>query len=337
MAAQATDPTGEHADLLAAIRFRLGSGVSVANVAIPTLGGINRTILFDVIDGGHVRRYVSRQETYVDPGSPFLATGDQYRAMRIAFDHGLPVPEPIFEYDARDGMGNGFVTAFAAGETMPKRIQTGAAFEAVRPRFVAEAADILARIHALPLDSFDFLSRRADSIDTLSAHRDLYDSYRQPRPAIEAGFRWLEGNRPTMADRTFLHGDFRLGNLMVDAARGISAVLDWECAHLGSAAEDLGWFCTRSWRFARPDRPAAGLASRQDLLDAYAAAGGRAYDADEIRYWEIFGLVRFAVLNMMQNHGHVTGQRRGLVYAACGRNTALVEYDLLMTLAGHYD
>jgi aminoglycoside phosphotransferase (APT) family kinase protein len=337
MTAGPTEPLAAHADLIAAVRRRLGSTVGVENIAIPTLGGINRTILFDVVDRGHARRYVSRQETYVDPDSPFLPTGDQFRAMRIAFDHGLPVPEPVFEYDTTDGMGNGFVTAFAAGETMPKRIQTGAAFDAVRPRLVGEAADILARIHALPLAGFDFLGHRPDSVDTLSAHRDLYDGYRQPRPAIEAGFRWLERNRPDTVDRTFLHGDFRLGNLMIDATLGISRVLDWECAHLGSPAEDLGWFCTRSWRFAGPDRPAAGLASREDLLDAYRAAGGGSYDADEIRYWEIFGLVRFAVLNMMQNHGHVSGQRRGLVYAACGRNTALVEYDLLMTLAGHYD
>ena len=40
---------------------------------------------------------------------------------------------------------------------------------------------------------------------------------------------------------------------------------------------------------------------------------------------------------MMQVHGHNSGERRGLVFAACGRNTALVEYDLLMTMTGRYD
>lgn len=327
----------DHADLVAAVQRRFGAGVTIANIAIPTLGGVNRTILFDVLEKGTAKRFVSRQETYTDPDSPFLATGDQFRAMKIAFAHGLPVPEPVFEYDEADGMGNGFVTAFAAGETMPKRIQQGAEFGAVRSRLMADAAEILAKIHGIPSDSFAFLASRPDSIDTLSAHRDLYDGYNQPRPAVEAGFRWLERNRPPAAERVFLHGDFRLGNLMVDGARGISAVLDWECAHLGQPAEDLGWLCTRSWRFSRPDLPAAGLASRRELLDAYEAAGGGRHEPDDIRYWEIFGLVRFAVLNMMQNHGHVSGRRRGLVYAACGRNAALVEYDLLMTLAGRYD
>lgn len=272
--------TPDHTDLLAAVRRRFGTGVTIANIAIPTLGGVNRTILFDVLENGHARRFVSRQETYTDPDSPFLATTDQFRAMKIAFEHGLPVSEPVFEYDAADVMGNGFVTVFAAGETMPKRIQNGPEFAAVRPRLVAEAAGILAQIHRLPSASFAFLASRADSIETISAHRDLYDGYRQPRPAIEAGFRWLERNRPGDVDPVFLHGDFRLGNLMVDGTKGISAVLDWECAHLGQPAEDLGWLCTRSWRFSGPDHPAAGLASRQLLLDAYGAAGGRRYDAD---------------------------------------------------------
>ncbi len=42
------------------------------------------------------------------------------------------------------------------------------------------------------------------------------------------------------------------------------------------------------------------------------------------------------MFNMLQAHGHVHG-RRSPAYAVCGRNTALMEYDLLMTLAGDYD
>ena len=38
----------------------------------------------------------------------------------------------------------------------------------------------------------------------------------------------------------------------------------------------------------------------------------------------------------LQALGHVNG-RRSPAYAACGRNTAMIEYDLLMTLAGTYD
>ena len=79
-----------------------------------------------------------------------------------------------------------------------------------------------------------------------------------------------------------------------------------------------------------------GFGQREALIDAYTAAGGRRIDPDEIRYWEIFGLVRWAVLNMMQAHGHSFGGRRDPAFAACGRNASVIEYDLLMTLNGTY-
>ncbi len=59
------------------------------------------------------------------------------------------------------------------------------------------------------------------------------------------------GRRPR---RTLVHGDFRMGNLMVDGER-VTGVLDWELAHIGDPVEDLGWLCVPAWRFARPDLP----------------------------------------------------------------------------------
>jgi hypothetical protein len=50
----------------------------------------------------------------------------------------------------------------------------------------------------------------------------------------------------------------------------------------------------------------------------------------------VFGLVRWAILNLMQGKGHADGTRRGPVFAACGRNVSPIEYDLLMTLNGRY-
>ena len=93
----------------------------------------------------------------------------------------------------------------------------------------------------------------------------------------------------------------------------------------------------RSWRFGQKDKPAGGIGTRRELLEAYEAAGGRNVDVDEVRYWEIFGLARWAVLNVMQAHGHAFGGRRSPAFAACGRNTSMIEYDLLMTLRGDYD
>ena len=323
------------ADLARALRRRFGSSARLENVVIPTLGGSNRTIVFDLVEGGSRRRMVSRQATYEGPDSPFIPARDQFDVMRLAYAGGFPVPEPILLFKEADGLGDGFVTAFVAGETMPKRIVSGTALDPVRPGLAGQAGELLALLHGLDAGPLARLADTPDSLDPLAAQTRRYDSYDEPHPAIELGLRWLELNRPARLPPVLLHGDFRTGNLMV-AEAGIVAVLDWECSHLGSAVEDIGWLCTRSWRFERPDRRVGGFGELDDLLDAYVAAGGHRVDEDEVRYWEIFGLVRWAVLNVMQAHGHLVGGRRDVIFAACGRNASLIEHDLLMTLRGSY-
>lgn len=324
-------------DLLAAVRRRLGAATRLENIEVPTLGGSNRTVIFDALEaGGARRRLVSRQETYRGPHSPFLDPSDQYRVMELVHAEGFPVPRPVFAYDEADAMGAGFVTEFADGETLPKRIIESAEFADVRPRLARQFGELLARLHALPVAAYSFLASRADSIDVLDAQRRRIDAYGRPRPALELALRWLERERPPAADPVLLHGDFRIGNLLV-GPRGINAVLDWECSHLGSRVEDMGWLGLRSWRFGRPDLPVGGIAPWQPFLEAYEGAGGRRVERDHLRWWNLFGFVRWTVLNLMQGFGHTSGTRRGLVFAACGRNADLIEYELLMTLAGRYE
>ncbi len=317
--------------LATALRRRFGEAARIENVAVPTLGGSNRTIVFDLVEGAARRRLVSREETYRAANSPFLSPHDQFRLMRFVFGRGFPVPEPVFEFDAADATAPGYVCAYVEGETMPKAILHAPAFARVRPTLAARCGELLAMLHAMPRP--DFLESRPDSVDAIAAQRDRFDSYGGGRPAIELGLRWLERNRPAAATPVLVHGDFRVGNLMV-MQDGISAVLDWECAHIGSPWEDLGWLCTRAWRFDRPGLVVGGLDGTAPLFAAYERAGGARVDAEAVRYWTVFGLVRWAVLNLMQASGHLSGERRGLVFAACGRNVNLIEYDLLMTLKG---
>lgn len=323
-------------DLVAAVRRRYGDDAALDDVKVATLGGSNRTVLFDLVAGGARRRLVSRQETYVAEHTPFHPTSVQFAVMGLAHRSGLAVPEPVFEFDEADGMGHGFVTAFVPGETMPRRLLGHERFARARGRMVEDLATFLARLHALPTDAVPELAGFADSIDPLAAITALYDRYDEAHPAIEVALRWLDRHRPPPRPARLLHGDLRTGNLMVDED-GLAGVLDWECTHLGSPAEELGWLCTRSWRFGHDDRHAGGFGTRRELLDAYRTAGGCDIDVDEVRYWEIFGLLRWAVLNIWQAFGHVHEGRRSPAFAACGRNTAMIEYDLLMTLSGRYD
>ncbi len=91
------------------------------------------------------------------------------------------------------------------------------------------------------------------------------------------------------------HGDFRTGNLLVQAGR-LSGVLDWEFAGYRPEEADVGWMLSSPWRYARPDLDASGLMTRQALLDAL----GQAATA-RLAVWEALALVRWAVIARRQD------------------------------------
>jgi len=331
------DENQRNSRLLGAVRRRFGEKVRIENLVSATLGGSNRTILFDLCEQeGSARRLVLRQETYAMSQSPFLAPHQQFRLLELLHSGGIPVPEPVFELDDADGLGRGYVVECVIGETLPKRLMNDSEFSSARSRFAMECGEILARLHAIDLAGASFLVNVPDSKDPVAAQTARYDSYSEAYPAIELGLRWLHIHRPQASKKHLLHGDFRNGNLIVDR-RGIRAVLDWECAHLGDAMEDIGWLCTRSWRFGNPERPVGGIGTRDEFAAAYHSNGGVQIDWETVHWWGVFGLVRWAILNVMQAHGHIGGQRRAISFAACGRNICVIEYDLMMTLSGDYD
>ena len=112
--------------------------------------------------------------------------------------------------------------------------------------------------------------------------------------AIALAIRWCEDHLPGAAPPVLVHGDYRMGNVMVDA-EGLAAVLDWELAHRGDAHEDLAFGCMAVWRFGRLDRPAFGLGSLEDYFAAYEAAGGVRVDRERFRFWLVYRTLWWAL------------------------------------------
>jgi aminoglycoside phosphotransferase (APT) family kinase protein len=150
------------------------------------------------------------------------------------------------------------------------------------------------------------------------------------RPTLELALRWLRNHQPELHDPAVVHGDFRVGNLIV-GTDGVRSVLDWELAHVGDPAEDLGWLCVRSWRFGGPGQ-VGGIGDLDALLTGYSDAGGRHITEDDVRYWEIFGNVRWAVICIVQAFAHLNGDHRSVELAAIGRRVCEVEHDLMELL-----
>jgi len=127
------------------------------------------------------------------------------------------------------------------------------------------------------------------------------------------------------------HHDFRTGNYLLDGTL-LTAILDWEFAGWGDAHEDIGWFCCKSWRFARPDREAGGIADRTPFYRGYQSESGVSIDPQRVRFWEILASVRWAIIALQQSDRHIFGGERGLDLALTGRRATECELEILMLL-----
>jgi aminoglycoside phosphotransferase (APT) family kinase protein len=250
------------------------------------------------------------------------AEAELIRAARAA---GVLAPEVLVELEPGDGIGSGFVMRAIAGTADPATILSEADGEALVREFARE----LAAIHRT-----DCTGLAVPTMDTAAALAELkarFLTYGGDRPILALAVRWLEANLPAPVPPRLVHGDFRLGNLMAENGR-LTGVLDWEIGHLGDPHEDLAYGCMTVWRFARPDRPAYGLASIEALAEAYQAAGGVAFDPARFRFWLVYRTFWWA-LGCLQMGGYWrAGLDRSVERVVIGRRTSEQELDLLLLL-----
>lgn len=270
-------------------------------------------------------RYVLQRER---PGSPRTGAMDTEAALlAAAHDAGVPVARLISADGAGQALGAGYlVSAFVDGETIARKILRDDAYATARTRFAADCGRALAAIHSIPTDAVSGLERA----DQVAQYREVLDGYGEAHPTFEHAFRWLEANRPPATGEALVHGDFRLGNLMI-GPEGLEAVVDWELAHLGDPMEDLGWLCVRAWRFGGP-QPVGGMGTYDALFDAYAEASGRPVDPDVVRWWEVLGTLKWGIMCITQARAHLDGLARSMELAAIGRRVCENEHDLLLLL-----
>lgn len=282
-----------------------------------TGGALQRHWRIDVPVGDRIEPLVLRRTASRVLDS--LARPAEFAVQRVAFDAGVPVPEPI-------ACGADFVLMrHLPGSALPEIVLAADDPDAL----AGELADALARLHRITPAGTVLPALGAAPADPAAAARARYRAAldRRPRahPVLEWGLRALE--RAPAPDRIALcHGDFRVGNLLVDGGR-LAGVLDWEFARWSDPYEDLGWFCVRYWRRHRWRREAGGLVGRDAFLARYAAAAGRPADARRVLYWELMGNLRWALIALAQaDRGVAQGS---LEQAVKGRRLAEIEAEIL--------
>ncbi|MEY3557415.1 MAG: hypothetical protein RL374_121 [Actinomycetota bacterium] len=249
------------------------------------------------------------------------------RVLSAAYDAGVPVAELVVDGALSTELNAPFMIVRAVkGETIARKILRDDKFDTARKVLISQLGTAAAHLHQIDVSSIPGLV--AD--DQMNRYQTVLRDLGEPHPVFEAAFRWLHINKPQSTSACLVHGDYRLGNIMVNE-QGLAAILDWELAHIGDPMEDLGWLCVRAWRFGGAF-PAAGLGSYDELFDAYASVTGVRPNAEVVRWWEILGTLKWGIICISQAATHLMGIARSHELAAIGRRVCENEFDLIELL-----
>jgi aminoglycoside phosphotransferase (APT) family kinase protein len=321
----------------------IADSLGVASVAIENLrrvpGGSSReTWSLDVHYQQNGRQTFLPLILRLDPGPTTLQSnrGDEFRLLQAAAAAGVAVPRVYWLADENDTLGaHFFLMERVDGETIARRLLRDDEYAHARTVLTAQLGAAAARIHEVDISAehLTFLARPAAGESPVAAELDRFEQIFRaiapdPHPAFELAFRWLRIRLPPPDRLTLVHGDFRIGNVIV-GPEGLRSVLDWELAHVGDPMEDLGWLCVRAWRFGNDDKPVGGVGERAALFAAYGQASGHRVDPQRVRFWEVLGNLKWGIMCIMQAKTHLDGMVRSVELASIGRRTGENELELL--------
>nr|WP_237440717.1 phosphotransferase [Erythrobacter ramosus] len=289
-----------------------------------TGGAVMESWRFGAGDAAHVLRRAPSL-AFME-GRPY-GHGVEAALIEAARAKGVTAPEVVAVLEEADGLGSGFVMRALPGTADPKVILGCDDPDGL----LREAARDLARIHSLRQSD---VPEGVPVMDYRAAIADLKAQFVDAggdRPIIALGLRWLEDNCPPEVEPVLNHGDYRMGNLLVEGSR-LTGVLDWEIAHFGDRHEDLAFGCMAVWRFARHDRPALGLGSIEDYIAAYEDEAGVTVDPARFRFWTIYRTVWWALGCLKMAAQWRSGADRMLERVVISRRTSEQELDLLLLL-----
>ena len=262
-------------------RWLAARGARLQDAAVIS-GGFSRLMLDVRWAGG---RGVAR----IEQDGMFGTEGRREAAvMRILRARGYPVPAILWEEPDPAAVGHPFfVMDFVDGRARTDDEGLDDLLRALRRLhdLGQQAADEVAALDGLP-------SGRGPEHAIDAELRHWHDMYRSavayPVPLLERAFAWLRAHLRPTGPSVIVHGDPGPGNALQDSA-GVAAVIDWELAHVGDAAEDWAYLALIRGR---------RLASPESWKQRIATTVGVEYDEPTWRAWEAFNSVKGACVNL---------------------------------------
>jgi aminoglycoside phosphotransferase (APT) family kinase protein len=236
------------------------------------------------------------------------AVDREYRVITALGQTGFPVPRTfaLCEDDAVIG------TAFYVMDCVHGRIVADPAIPGVTPRerrlIYESLVEVQARLHTVDWRAVGLADfARPGNYVARQIHRWTQQYRASETEKIESMERlipWLPEHVPAGDETALVHGDFRLGNVIIHPTEPrVVAVLDWELSTLGHPLADLAYNCAWTYRvtslldgLADANLVELGIPTEAEYVAAYCQRTGR----DEISEWEFylaFALFRWAAIS----------------------------------------
>lgn len=321
------DRTGAHA--IEALEFRRLTGG-----AIQENHGLRVRMAGGSLPGDHA--FVVRSNAPASL-SVSLSRWQEYEVLCLAHSAGVKVPRPYWLCTDSRFLGSEFyVMQWCTGSAEPANLVKEANLTAAQRKSLAfELGRSLARLHSIAYSAatLPFLAQPADNAAAkrISEYSASLQSHGAAHPVLEFALVYLQAHIPEGQDWVLSHCDFRTGNYLVHHGE-LTAILDWEFAGWSDPYEDLGWLCSKSWRFGCDEREAGGVGHKADLFAGYESISGRPVDPNRVAYWELMASVRWATIALEQSQRHLSGQQESLELALTGRLLPEIEQDVMFHL-----
>jgi aminoglycoside phosphotransferase (APT) family kinase protein len=234
------------------------------------------------------------------------AVDREYRVITALGTTGFPVPRTYALCQDDSVIG----TWFYVMDCVHGRVITDPAVPGLTPRergaIYESLATTLARLHTVDWQALGLADfGRPGNYFARQIHRwaqQYRASETEKIEAMERLIEWLPEHIPASDEVALVHGDFRLGNVIVHPTEPrVAAVLDWELSTLGHPLADLAYNClpyrfTREWEgLADKDLAALGLPTEREYVAAYCRRAGR----EGIPDWEFclaFAMFRLSAI-----------------------------------------
>ncbi len=316
----------ELASALSKKLLEVGIEGKVSNLE-PLTGGASKEIWkFEVSNAKQSTKMILRRGSGIE-GPLAIKTADEARIQKEVIKVGAPVPRILAVSKNEEELGDSYIMHFVEGESIARKILRDKEYKKALPILAYQCGEAIAKIHNVDINNFSFLPRKPAE-DQLEDLYSTYQSFEQPSPVFEYAYLWLKEQDFGNFQESLVHGDFRLGNIIVNT-EGLQSIIDWELAHIGNPLQDLGWVCGNSWRFGKNEKVVGGFGELEDLLEGYNSVSKLKVDKEMVRCWQVFGTFRWGVICLIQAYAHLNGTINSIEKAAIGRRVSETEIDIV--------